>query len=1033
MANKIFTPPRRPSGLGTFSNNLVGLQLVSGGGLTQGNFEFTTSSNEKKDRKFSLGTFSEPITLESLSINSVAESAKIFQDNFKVYPNYDLLDISNFTLYGSATKRISTSITKIISYFPAALEFYSLSPILVSGDTGTNIIYDPISNETTIDLDLSRIRNPFGIDFSPNSTRNLSLLEIKVSDLRNFQLKYQYYSLYLFDNEYPIIGFVPTNSTNIGILTMYIDGNPFSGQSSTQFDLLIRPNNQIVAQEFSKNFDEVEKFLLNTNTSPIYTASFNFPKENEDGTYYTEKINLSWPLGGVWNLDITSISFESYLTSLNEITESFDRYKTNLISRFLTTAAFKEFDTVDQKMEKILQIYGRSFDETRKYITALSFMTSVNYNVGNDIPSQLLKNLAQTLGWQTNISPITSFNFLDSVFGTTNNNQSDFSGVAVKPTPDELNYQFFRNLILNTAYLFKSKGTRRAIENLLKLIGAPEALVDFTEYVYLADQKINIKKFNKQFTSISGGTIINVQPTLEVANTFSILGYTYTGFTITTTIEEVEIERNEYPIDNEGYPKSVTPTNNYFFQIGSGWFESTPQHRALEQLTNTIATFSGNNPNYQTSLSPNTYGQPYLDRFRKLPYTNLGFSLVPTIDNNKSWVVNETGVRVNLDGGFNARYFTEDDKLVINVKNVDLFLNPAQGLSYDVWFMSRQYNFPIPNQGLNYIAPTTCVPNPIPIYPSRGGVDWTEINPEPKRKSFFEFAQTFWLNTINVRNRQYSTDGKTGGYPTLESIYWRYLESENLIGVENNNFTYQTMIDYVNGLGDYWIRLMEQMVPATTLWNTGTKYENSIFHRQKFAWKRQRGCEELPFINPDFVTGGTPPINVLQRPSIPPGIPPTSRPGSSTFEMFSYDCPVESTIVPKYPWQNNTSIFDFHGVLGDTLNQYLSSNNLTLVSCDLNTLQTEWYVDLKLNSNTIVQYPFFIGTGYYNPYIAAPSTSDWDLALDYALPFIRSLGYDFYYNSNLQIVIFNEICVNQNTNTNFELNVGINFNLICGN
>jgi hypothetical protein len=149
--------------------------------------------------------------------------------------------------------------------------------------------------------------------------------------------------------------------------------------------------------------------------------------------------------------------------------------------------------------------------------------------------------------------------------------------------------------------------------------------------------------------------------------------------------------------------------------------------------------------------------------------------------------------------------------------------------------------------------------------------------------------------------------------------------------------------------------------------------------------------------------------------------------------MFSYDCPVESTIVPKYPWQNNTSIFDFHGVLGDTLNQYLSSNNLTLVSCDLNTLQTEWYVDLKLNSNTIVQYPFFIGTGYYNPYIAAPSTSDWDLALDYALPFIRSLGYDFYYNSNLQIVIFNEICVNQNTNTNFELNVGINFNLICGN
>jgi len=54
------------------------------------------------------------------------------------------------------------------------------------------------------------------------------------------------------------------------------------------------------------------------------------------------------------------------------------------------------------------------------------------------------------------------------------------------------------------------------------------------------------------------------------------------------------------------------------------------------------------------------------------------------------------------------------------------------------------------------------------------------------------------------------------------------------------------MIEYVNGLGDYWIRLVEQMIPATTIWNTGVKYENSIFHRQKFVWRRQRGCEIIP-------------------------------------------------------------------------------------------------------------------------------------------------------------------------------------------
>jgi hypothetical protein len=672
-------------------------------------------------------------------------------------------------------------------------------------------------------------------------------------------------------------------------------------------------------------------------------------------------------------------------------------------------------------MDKILQIYGRSFDETRKYITALSYMTSVNYNVGNDIPSQLLKNLAQTLGWKTNISPITTTNFLDSVFGGTNNSGSAYSGVSVRPTPDELNHQFFRNLILNTAYLFKSKGTRRAIENLLKLIGAPEALVDFSEYVYLADGKINMDKFNSQFVQISGGTYVTVAPTLEIANTFNILGYKYTGFTTTTSVVDVNISREDYPIDDEGYPKAPSPTDDYFFQIGSGWFETTPEHRAPEIVTQTNATFPGSVPNFQRKLSPNTYGQIYLDRFRKLPYSEFGFALTPTIDNNKSWIVNEVGLRENLEGGFNARYFVDSDKLVLNVKNIDLFLNPAQGLLYDVWSMSRQNNYPIPNEGLNYIPPTSC--NQIPIYPSYGGIDWTEINPQPKRKSFFEFAQTFWLNTINVRNRLYSFNGKTGGYPTLESIYWRYLESESEIGIKNNNFNYQTMIEYVSGLGDYWIRMIEQMIPATTLWNTGVRYENSIFHRQKLAWKRQRGCEVVPF--EENTTAGRPTQAQEKK------LPPTCRDCNATTNIFSYDCPVESAICPKYPWLNSPQILDFKGVLGSVLTNYTQTNNYNLLGCDLNNLQTEWYVDLKLSGNTIVQYPFFVGVGFNDPYFSAPSTNDWDNALLYALPYLREYGYDFYFTDDLQIVVFNEICVNVSSNINVELNVGINFTLLC--
>jgi hypothetical protein len=759
-----------------------------------------------------------------------------------------------------------------------------------------------------------------------------------------------------------------------------------------------------VNKVFNENLDEVENFLLNRNVSPKYTATFKVPKEAEDGSYYIQNTNISWPLYGEWNIDIITKSFETYITTINNISESFDLYRTNLVSRFLTTGAFKEFDTPDQKVEKVLQIYGKSFDDVKKYITALSYMTSVNYNVGNDIPSQLLKNLAQTLGWNINISPISETELLTSVFGTTNNNASVYPGISQQQTPDELNYQYYRNLILNSAFLFKSKGTRKSIEILMRLIGAPEALVEFNEYVYLADQKINLSQFDTQFAQISGGTYVQQIPILEAGNIFSIFGQTYTGFTTTGDIQDVNITLDEYPMDEYGYPTTPINSESYFFQMGSGWFEQTPQHRAPENIDLTNSVFVGNNPNYQTVLLPYSYGQEYLNRYRKFPFMDLGYTLRETIDNNKSWVNNEIGIRTNLDGNFNARYYVSDERLVLNVKNVDLFLNPAQGIAYDIWYMSQQYNYPIPNEGLNYVPPTPCDPKPYSPYPSRGGVDWTEINPQPKRKTFFEFAQTFWLNTINVRNRQYSSNGKTGGYPTLESIFWRYLQSNETIGIPNDNFTYKTMMEYVNGLGDYWIRLVEQMVPATTIWNTGVRLENSIFHRQKFVWRRQEGCQLI---------------------KIP------CKPCSITSGLFSHDCPLETVECPIYPWTNHPTITTFNGVLGQLMTNYLTANGYNLNDCDFNGMTSEWFVDLQIDNVTVVKYPFFNGIGYSSPIYSVPTGTTYNDGLLIALESLKDYGYDYYLTTTDTVVLSNQVCTVSEQGINFKLNIGINFNILC--
>ena len=1012
---KYICPPTPATGAGTFSDDLVGFQLVQGGGLTQGNFNFVTAVTEKSNRNFITGNFSEPINLTTLGLEDIAQSKQIFESNFKVYPNFDISQVTNFTLYGSLTKRMSVSIQKIISYFPASIESTVLGVNYETGSTATNVFYDKTSNNTTFDLDVARLRNQFDIDFTVDANRNLELREVKVSSLRNLTNEYAKYSLFYNNDVYDVVFVQATNSITNGTLTITVLGNPFSGQTEVFTNFYIRPNDLEVSRVFNENFDEIEKFLLNRYSSPIYTSYFSVPIENDDGSYSIDQAKLTWPLNGMWNIDILSSNFTRYLENLNSITESLDGYKTNLISRFLTTGAFKDFDTIGQKVEKTLQIYGRNFDEIKKFIDALAYMNSVNYNIGNDIPSQLLKNLAQTLGWTTNISPITNEDFLKSVFGEKNRDKSAFSGVQTSSTPEELNYQYFRNIILNSAYLFKSKGTRKSVEILMRLIGAPDALVDFNEHVYLADQVINLKQFNKQFAQISGGTYVEPSVVYDLNNVFTFQGVQYTGFTTEFIIKDVTLSRSDYPMDDFGYPMAPEDSESYFFQIGSGWFEQTPSHRAPENVNQSGSSFVGNSPDYQTYLIPYTYGQVYLNRFRKFPYMKLGFNLTKVKDNNKSWVDTEVGLRSNLDGGYNSKYVTYDDRLVLNVKNVDLHLNPAQGLVYDVWHMSREYDYPIPNAGFFDLPPSECG-SPILTstnpqlqasftniqYPQKGGVDWTQIDPKPKEQTFFEFAQSFWKNMINVRNRQYMTNGKSMGYPTLESIYWRYLLSQETIGQPNDNFTYQTMINYVNGLGDYWIRLVEQMIPASTIWSTGVKYENSAFHRQKHAWRRQRGCQIVP-------------------------VP--CKPCVTTTNFLPIDCPVQSTECPVYPLGVVSS---FTGILGKVVINYIESIGKEVNSCDFNSINSEWFVDLRINDTIIAKNQFFNGVGYGNNSFSSPSNSQWFDALIESLEGINDDGYDYYLtDNNTKVVVFNSICSESAQNLTLSINVGINLKICC--
>jgi len=900
-SNRFRYPPAPPNGLGTFSDNLVGNQITDGSSqMTLGNFSTPQNYSRQTSSAYDIGGFSAPITLESLNITDLELAKSLSSNQLQVYINNDTSDLTNFVLYGSLNKRLKVATQNIINFFPGAIFIDGVSPNYDTGNTTAyGVVYDGGRDQTTFRTNVNYISNPFSIEFTTNGdiiTTNLHKEQIinnlelfgyssdtmvnvadgTVSILRNLTRQYSDYSLTfggtISDVEYKVLKFKPQTTTT-NYIEFTVKGAPFGTATTTTTQYYIKPNKQESEKEFKK-FGNIESFLVNRECSPIYTANFKLLKETDQGVTYFNNEYITWTLQDAINIDITTSKYTTYLTKLADIGNELDQQKTNLISRFLTAPILKEFDTSDQKVEKTLQIYGRSFDDVKTFVDGIAYMTNVTYDGKNNIPNKLIKNFAKTLGWST---PTTLDNttFLDSVLGVSN---PTYSGTSIGKTPAELDVELYRRILMNTAYLFKSKGTRKSIEFLLSLLGAPPALVEFNEYVVLADSKIRLQeplqyryggptewsastgtthwndvnnnkstgwvspnyyrptnRFESRWSEISGGTYVT--NTIKFSPILFNLGvqpafYLSSGNTTHPFIE------GDYPLDNEGYPTKPRVTSNYFFQRGSGWFERNEEHKSELVMDEKTSILSGCTPSINNIFGPFTWGGfwtmgqysdslkcPYLDRFRRFPHMPFGFGLTKVIDDKKSWAYMDPGPQTR-DYTFKSRdayYKTHNEKLVLNVKNVDLNLNIGQGLSYDMWRQSAQSNCFFSGGSL---------PS---LYPNSGGT-WDSTNPRwnAKLHDFKTFNRHFWRNFIDVKNRMTISDGKTGGYPTLQQMYLDYLR--NNCG-DNNKYTYNKMLEYAQSMGDYWVRIIEQMMPATTLWTSGVKIQNSVFHRDKFVYR----------------------------------------------------------------------------------------------------------------------------------------------------------------------------------------------------
>lgn len=95
-----------------------------------------------------------------------------------------------------------------------------------------------------------------------------------------------------------------------------------------------------------------------------------------------------------------------------------------------------------------------------------------------------------------------------------------------------------------------------------------------------------------------------------------------------------------------------------------------------------------------------------------------------------------------------------------------------------------------------------------------------------------QFDNLLTSELIDVKNRQ-----TISSYPTLRALYDRYLNSSGYCGTLSSGFNYENMDKFAGLVGNYWIDLIEQVVPSTSIWGSVKVHTNTLFDEQKYKYK----------------------------------------------------------------------------------------------------------------------------------------------------------------------------------------------------
>lgn len=360
-----------------------------------------------------------------------AQQSQQKEDSLSIVLKRDYYSLRDFAYFGSCSELIRASITDIINRFPGELYAIELDgegvhvfPSSASKD-GDYYKYEDCEFLVDNPFDLNLHTQYINKDDIENSLRyfcNKGYEEYDFIDASGNTSAITDFNLEAIENNCPYIAKIIINS-EYKIVALVVDGGKVI-YLTNKTSWHIRPKHKHYI-EFINSLDAFQKQLLNQTSKPKYTVCFEIIKENSFG-YYKELENFTFPITfGGYNLAVNDSAYSSYIESLIDVADFYDETFCDNLYRNLTHESIKNLDWSFRKeindelaenydfggarVQKLIRLIGREFDELKFYIDGLSCSNTLTYDESNNMPDYFLTDALNNDGWDvTNIFPYKS-------------------------------------------------------------------------------------------------------------------------------------------------------------------------------------------------------------------------------------------------------------------------------------------------------------------------------------------------------------------------------------------------------------------------------------------------------------------------------------------------------------------------------------------------------------------------------------------------------------------------------------------------